>query len=162
MSVGQKLCKDYRMHDVYASTAQGEYPNWVGIKMSFSQCSCQLLLLKAKQLVQGEESPDATARTCSCTAARKVILRVVANAAHLPKLRHALAGSVAEPASDSRTRVAGAKACCSLCSARSVQRTTLTKSMTAPQHDSPAQPLTSWAQVHAHAACAPVLRCDSQ
>lgn len=56
MSVGQKLCKDYRMHDVYASTAQGEYPNWVAIDMSFGQCSCQLLLLKAKQLVKGQKA----------------------------------------------------------------------------------------------------------
>ena len=121
-----------------------------------------IAVAESKTTGEGTESPDATARICSFTAARNVILRVVANAAHLPKLRHALAGNVAEPAADSRTRVAGAKACCSLCSARSVQRTTLTKSMTAPQHDSPAQPLTSWAQVHAHAACAPVLRCDSQ
>ena len=50
----------------------------------------------------------------------------------------------------------------SLRSALSVQRTALTKSVTAPQNDSPAQPHASWAQVHAHAACAPVLRCDSQ
>ena len=91
-----------------------------------------IAVAESKTTGEGTESPDAAARTCSCTAARNVILRVVANAAHLPKLRHALAGSVAEPASDSRTRVAGAKACCSLCSARSVQRTTLTKSMTAP------------------------------
>ena len=43
----------------------------------------QLLIAVAESKTTGEgtESPDATARTCSCTTARNVILRAVANAA---------------------------------------------------------------------------------
>ena len=71
----------------------------------------QLLIAVAESKTTGEgtESPDAAARTCLCTAARNIVLPVIANAAS--PATAVLAGIVAEPASYSHTtHVAGATA----------------------------------------------------